>query len=62
VTWLDEERQNGEQEKRGSRHEGIISQDFTVVNRHHDQGNSYEGQHLIGVGLQVQRFSPLSSR
>jgi len=27
------------------------------VNRHNDQG-----QHLIGAGLQVQRFSPLSSR
>jgi hypothetical protein len=33
-----------------------------AVNRHHDQGNSYKGQHLIGAGLQVQRFSPLSSR
>jgi hypothetical protein len=32
------------------------------MNRHHDQGNSYKGQHLIGAGLQVQRFSPLSSR
>jgi hypothetical protein len=31
------------------------------VNRHHDQGNSYKGQHLIGAGLQVLRFSPLSS-
>jgi hypothetical protein len=30
---------------------------FVAVNRHHDQG-----QHLIGAGLQVQRFSPLSSR
>jgi hypothetical protein len=29
--------------------------------RYHDQGNSYKGQHLIGSGLQVQRFSPLSS-
>jgi hypothetical protein len=27
------------------------------VKRHHDQGNS-----IIGAGLQVQRFSPLSSR
>jgi hypothetical protein len=35
---------------------------FTAVNRHHDQGNSYKGQHLIGAGLQDQRFSPLSSR
>jgi hypothetical protein len=32
------------------------------VNRHHDQGKYYEGQHLIRAGLQVQRFSPLSSR
>jgi hypothetical protein len=32
------------------------------VNRHHhDQDNSYKGQHLIGAGLQVQRFCPLSS-
>jgi len=23
--------------------------------------NSYKGQYLIGAGLQVQRFSPLSS-
>jgi hypothetical protein len=26
----------------------------------HDQDNSYKGKHLIGAGLQVQRFSPLS--
>jgi hypothetical protein len=32
-----------------------------VVKRHHDQGISYKGQHLIVAGLQVQRFSPLSS-
>jgi hypothetical protein len=32
------------------------------VNRHHDQGKCYKGQHLIGAGLQVQKFSPLSSR
>lgn len=30
------------------------------VQRHHDQGDSYNGQHLIGPGLQIQRFSPLS--
>jgi hypothetical protein len=24
------------------------------VKRHHDQGNSYKGQHLIGTSLQVQ--------
>ena len=32
------------------------------MNRHHDQGNSYKGQHLIGAGLQNQRFNPLLSR
>ena len=32
------------------------------MNRHHDQGKCYKKQHLIGAGLQVQRFSPLSSR
>jgi len=32
------------------------------VNRHHDQCKFYKGQHLIGAGPQVQRFSPLSSR
>ena len=30
------------------------------MNRH--QGNSCKGQHLVGAGLQVQRFIPLSSR
>ena len=30
------------------------------MNRHHDQGNCY--LHLTGAGLQIQRFSPLSSR
>ena len=30
--------------------------------RHQDQDNSYKAQqHLIRAGLQVQRFSPLSS-
>ena len=32
-----------------------------VVKRHHDHSDSYKGQHLIGAGLQFQRFSPLSS-
>jgi hypothetical protein len=32
-----------------------------AIRRQHDQGNSYKGQHLVGVDLQVQRFSPLSS-
>jgi hypothetical protein len=30
------------------------------MKRHHDQDNSYKGKHLIGTGLQFQRFSPLS--
>jgi hypothetical protein len=32
-----------------------------VVKRHHDQGNSYKRKDLIGVDLQAQMFSPLSS-
>jgi hypothetical protein len=32
-----------------------------AVKRHHDQENCYKGQHLIGAGLLVLRFSPLSS-
>ena len=32
-----------------------------AMKRHHDQSNSYKGKHLIGIGLQVPRFSPLSS-
>ena len=32
------------------------------MNKHRDQGDCYKGQHLIGAGLQVQRFSPVSSR
>jgi hypothetical protein len=39
-----------------------LSHGFTAVNRHHNQGKTYKEQHLIGAGLQVQRFSPLSSR
>jgi hypothetical protein len=32
-----------------------------AVKRHHDQANPYKGQDLIGAGLQVLRFRPLSS-
>ena len=32
-----------------------------AVKGHNGQGNSYKGKHLIGAGLQIQRFSPLSS-
>lgn len=35
-----------------------ISQGFTAVSRHRDQCKSYKGQHLVGPGLQVQRFQP----
>lgn len=31
------------------------------MKRLHDCGNTYEGQHQIGAGLQCQGFSPLSS-
>ena len=37
-----------------------LSYSFAAVNRYHDQGKSYKKQHLIGAGLQVQRFSPFS--
>ena len=51
---------------------GIMALDFFISvpvlawvsiaeKRHHDQGKSYKG-HLIGAGLQVLRFSPLSSQ
>ena len=32
----------------------------TAVKRHLEQGSSYERHHLIGSGLHIQRFSPLS--
>jgi hypothetical protein len=32
------------------------------VKRHHDQGNSYKRQQLIGAGLQFYKFSSLSSK
>ena len=32
------------------------------MNRHHAQQKSYKGQYLVGAALQVQRFSPLSSK
>jgi hypothetical protein len=28
-----------------------------AVKRHHNHGNSYKGNHLVGAGLQVQRLS-----
>jgi hypothetical protein len=41
---------------------GVIVRVSIAVKRPCNQSNSYKGQHLIGAGLQVQRFSPLSSR
>ena len=41
--------------------EGVLVRVSTAMRRHHDQGNSYKGKHLIGTGLQFERFSPLSS-
>ena len=31
------------------------------MKRHHDQDNSNKCKHLIGAGLEFQRFSPLSA-
>jgi hypothetical protein len=31
------------------------------VKRHHEQGKSYKRKHLIGAGVEFQRFGPLSS-
>lgn len=31
------------------------------MKRYYDQGNSYEGKHLIGTGFQFKEFSPLLS-
>ena len=43
--------------------QGIVLVKVSIaVNRHHDQGNSYKEQNLLGAGLQVQRFNPLPSR
>ena len=39
----------------------VSSLQFHCLNRHHDHSSSYKGQHLIGAGLLVLRFSPLSS-
>jgi hypothetical protein len=39
----------------------VLVRTCIAMKRHHDQGNSYKGQYLIKIGLQVLRFSPLSS-
>ena len=38
---------------------GCLSQCSIAVKRHHDHGNFFNRKHLIGAGLQFQRFSPL---
>ena len=39
-----------------------LSEGFIAVKRHHDHDSDYKGRlHLTGSGLQVQRFSLLSS-
>jgi hypothetical protein len=40
---------------------GTLVRVFTVVKRHNDHSNIYKGEHLIGTGLQFQRFSSLLS-
>ena len=42
--------------------EPALARVSTAVRRHRDHGNSYKEKHLVGAGLQFQRFSPLSSR
>jgi hypothetical protein len=39
----------------------VLFGSLLLVKRCHDQGKFYKGKHLIGVGLQIQRFSLLSS-
>jgi hypothetical protein len=39
----------------------VLDRVSIAVKRHHDQGNSYKGQHSIGAGLQFKRLSQFSS-
>ena len=39
----------------------VLAWDSIAVKRYHYQDNSYKGKHLIGAGLQFQRYRPLSS-
>jgi hypothetical protein len=41
---------------------GILVRVSIAMKRCHDQSISHKGKHLIGAGLQFQRFGPLSSR
>ena len=40
-------------------HVCCLSQYSVVVKNHYDHRNSYKEKHLIGAGLQSQRFNPL---
>jgi hypothetical protein len=46
---------------RNSESDIVLVRVFIAMNKHHDQGNFYKGKPSIGAGLQVLRFSPLSS-
>ena len=47
----------------GNKRTSISVKVYIAVKRQHDQGNSYEVQHLIGINcLKFQRFSSVSSR
>ena len=45
----------------GKKLKNHLSLGFIAVKRHCDHGSSYKEQHLVGAGLQVQRFCSLSS-
>ena len=39
----------------------MSSIEFYFMKRHHDHSKSYKEKHLVGAGLQIQRFSLLIS-
>lgn len=39
----------------------VLARIFFAMKRYHDQSKSYKRQHLTGIELQFQKFSPLSS-
>jgi hypothetical protein len=60
--WADQTGPNIWWEQRSHAGQGFLVRVSIAVSRHHDQGNSYKEHHLIRADLQLQRFSPLSSR
>jgi hypothetical protein len=59
--WLSEV-EEAQQWGEASRHmEASLTLDLIALKRCHNHSNSYKGRHLIGAGLQVQRFSLLLS-